>query len=193
MASGCGTRPDGAAPQARNGIAEYQEIAAESLVALDRALRELDSLGTQSQRCPPGVLAAFSDEVQRLQVGSLRVRAHAQAILARGDAYFENWHENLTQIRDPEVRALASRHRGELQASFDRIKQSSLQTREAFQPFLAGLRKLRVELEKDPGAIEATDTQALIRATREHGLHVTQCIEDIRTELQTMTSLLTHS
>src|SRR5215468_7594727 len=75
-------------PQPGSGITEYKQLTKEALTGLHVALDSLDKLSVQPNPCPPKVMAAFSDEVQKLQVDSLRIRARSQAIQARGDAYF---------------------------------------------------------------------------------------------------------
>ncbi len=166
-------------------------MTAESLNEVQKALDALGQVEAQTNRCPPKVIEAFSSELQRLQVGSIGVRARAQAIQARGDAYFKDWQQTLTRVKDPQVRECAERFHPQLQQTFLNIKLASQRTRESFQPFFSGLRKLRRDLEKDPGVIETEAAKDLIRTTGENGRQVLQKLGVIRDELQTMTQLLT--
>jgi hypothetical protein len=119
------------------------------------------------------------------------MRARAQAIQNRGDAYFQNWHENMRQVQDPKVRALAEKNRAELEESFGRIKVDSQRTRTAFNPFLAGLRRLRSSLENDPANVGSQSTKELIRSLEENGLSVKDGLAAVGTELNRMTVLIT--
>lgn len=190
--AGCAT-PDEASkpPRPRDGIAEYRQVVEEALKAMEAALRSLDQVGAQTDRCPPKVLAAFSKELERLEVESLQVRARSQAMRARGDAYFEHWRENLARVEDPRIRDRAEQHRPQLQQSFANIKRASDQTREIFKSFLSGLRKLQATLEVDPGNLTSGRTQELIRSTREQGQQVEQGLGAIGGELKTMSLMLT--
>ena len=110
--------------------------------------------------------------MQRLEVDSFKIRARAQAIRARGDAYFEQWHEQLRSVKDPVARQLAEQRHDRLQERFAQIRLDSQQTREAFQPFMAGLRRLRNGLENDPGIAGTDSMKELIRKTRDNGQKV---------------------
>ncbi len=189
---GCATKDATAkAPQPKNGIAEYRQIVDESSKEIQTALRALDQVSAQTKTCPPKVITAFAKEAQRLQVDSIKVRSRTQALQARGDAYFENWHENMVRLKDPKIRALAEQHRPELQQNFEKIKVASKQTGDAFRPFLAGLRKLSGELENDPSAVGAEVNRELIRSTGEKGREVLQSLANVRQELDAMTAIIT--
>jgi hypothetical protein len=189
---GCATH-DAArrAPRPGDGIAEYQQIVDDALQAMGTALRSLDRVSAQPDRCSPKVLAAFSKEVERLEVESMQVRARSQAMQARGDAYFENWHENLARMKDPRVRERAEKHRPQLQQHFANLKLASDNAREAFKPFLSGLRRLQSALENDPGTVKTEATKDLIQSTRARGQQVKQGIVAVGEELTAMSSLLT--
>jgi Skp family chaperone for outer membrane proteins len=188
----CATR-DAASnpPEPKNGIAEYGEIVAASQKALGAVLQSLEQVGAQTQSCPPKLCAAFARQVQGLEVESIRVRARSQAILARGDAYFEHWQENLLRLKDPRVRELAEQHRPELQQHFASIKGLAQNTREAFKPFLANLRSLQGGLDSDPARVQTDATKGLIQTTKEKGRQVEQLLASIAGELKAMTVILT--
>src|SRR3974390_16043 len=190
-AAGCAskTAAQKSAPQ-QNGIAEYRQIAARAEQALRQALNSLAAVGAQSSRCSPEVLSAFSEEIQRLQVESIQVRAHSQAMQARGDAYFERWHENIARVKDPEIQAAAEARRPQLQESFRKIKALSQEGREAFNPFLADLRQLRNALEKDPAAIDGPATRDRIKEAMEYGEHSERCVAGVGRELDLMSAML---
>jgi len=192
LAAGCASK-EPATPPARpgSGIAEYREVVGKAQNAVQAALTSLAAVGAQSNRSSPEVLTNFSAEVQRLQVGSIQMRARSEAIQARGDAYFEHWNQNLARVKDPEVRALAQQNRPRLQQSFGEIKRLTLEGREAFKPFLSELRHLRTALERDPASLSSTDAQNWISSAREHGQKVEQCLASIKKELDSMTAMIT--
>jgi hypothetical protein len=173
-----------------DGIAEYRQIAVDAERALGEALGALASVQAESNVCSPPVLAAFSTEVQQVQVESLQIRARSQAMQARGDAYFAHWHENLTTVADPQVRARIESRRPQLEESFRRIKALSQEGREAFQPFLADLRPLRNRLEKDPASLGTDTVQELVRRAAENGRRVQNRIAGVARELDSMRAML---
>ncbi len=154
------------------------------------ALKSLATVSTQSNRCAPSVLAAFSAKMQQLQVDSLQLRARAQAMQARGDAYFENWHEHLAKVKDTKLRAYADAQRPAFEQRFGRIKALSQEGREALDPFQASIRKVRNALEADPASITAVSTQDWLATAKEKGEHVDRCLGAIIDELDSMRAML---
>jgi hypothetical protein len=194
LAAGCASKDHSnqttGSPRPGAGISEYRHVATNAQAAVRAALASLATVSAQSNRCEPGVLSAFSAEVQRLQVESIQLRARSEAMQARGDAYFEHWHERLERIQDPEVRSLAQQNRTQLQQSFAEIKQLSQSGREAFKPFISGLRQLRNALEHDPASLSGANTQSTIASTREQGQRVERCLAGIERELDSMSAAI---
>jgi hypothetical protein len=157
--------------------------------SMQQAVDWLDRVGAQTNRCPPNLVAGFSDEVDRLQVDSFRMRARARAILARGDAYFDAWATNGISPDSAQARK-AAEYLPQLKDSFVKIKLTGHQTGGAFTNFFSGLRKIRVQLQQNPGATETTETHELMRATRDYGMHVTQKLGDLRDELDKVIPVL---
>jgi hypothetical protein len=189
--AGCATHQSNIEePRPGAGIAEYQQLTQEALAALRVALDSLDKLAIQPNPCPPKVITAFSGEVQRLQIDSLRIRSRAQAIQTRGDAYFADWSENIVRIKDPQIREAARRHHSELEQSFSKIKASSQQAGSNFKPFLHGLRMLHVRLETASGLAHDDPTQELIRTTRTNGAEVVRQLGIVQNELDTVSTIL---
>jgi hypothetical protein len=178
-------------PPSSNDIAEYQRLVDNSQLAVRQALDALDQVSPAIAGCSPAMLAKFSKEVHRLEIEAIPVRARAQAVLDRGDAYFENWKENLAQVEDAQVRELVDQHHLELQQRFSTVKRLSQQSRDSFRLFLSGLRGVRNTLEKDLDALQADPMRDLIRTTKEHGRHVEESLAMISQELQTMRALVT--
>ena len=188
--AGCAT-PDLTAsmPRPGSGVQEYRQLTGESVTAVLTALQWLEQISAQPGRCPPRLVSGFAKQVERLEVNSIRVRARAQAIRARGDAYFEAWTGGSNQLNAVPPRP-APEHLARLRENFTRIKQTSQGAGETFRPFFNGLRNLRSELEADPGVIETEKARALIRSTRERGLQVLQKLGALEDELQALRPLL---
>jgi hypothetical protein len=190
-ASGCATKSTGnTAPRPGSGLAEYRELVQRSQLAIESALRSLQTLSNPTPANPNRVVSAFSEEVDRLGAASVQVRARAQAMQARGDAYFENWHENMASIEDPRVRALAEQHRADLQRSFANIKLTLQQTRESFQSFLGSLRKLRTTLETDAARLSSNSTRDQVQETERVGHNVQAGLSAVALELRHMSEML---
>ncbi len=188
--SGCATQQSAnPAPAPGSGIAEYAQLAKDASKDVRASLVALDQFAGSSGS-PENALAAFSRAIQDLQVRSQTVRAHAQAMEARGDAYFANWETNLAQLKDARVRELAEQHHEDLHQGFQRIKADTQQGRAAFKTYLAGLRSLRVSVEKDPSSLGTESTAQLIKSAREQGEIVERQLDSILAELRGMAAML---
>ena len=184
LAAGCAT-------QKFSGIEEYKQLTRRASTAVQNAVHSLESVSSSPAQPTPKAIANLQRDIQRLQVDSVQVRARARAIRARGDAYFADWSENIAKIKDPKVQAAAARSRPQLEESFNKIKLASQQAGAAFDPFLSGLQKLRVELELHPDAIAGPTDQQLARVTLDHGHEVLVQLARINSELQNIITLLT--
>src|SRR5215471_21771521 len=72
---GCSTNDlSSGPPRPGTGIKEYRQLTAKATTSILEALRWLDRIDSQTNRCPPSLVAAFGSEVQQLQVDSIRVR-----------------------------------------------------------------------------------------------------------------------
>jgi hypothetical protein len=192
LAVGCvSDAPNSTNPPPGSDVAEYRKAVTDAQKALGRALNSLAAVSAQSNRCSPKMVASFSEEFQRLEEESMDLREHFQAMQARGDAYFESWQEEMERIKDPQMRALVENQRPALHEHFVKIKALSQEGREAFGPFLAGLRKIRNSLEKDPASLGTQTMQDTLVSTRAYGDRVARCLADTRHELDSMAAMLT--
>jgi hypothetical protein len=190
--AGCATKDrTGHTPKPGNGIVEYHHVTKDAIKAVRSALSSLRTTGSYTNGLTSKVSTAFIHEVERLEVDSIQVRARSQAILARGDAYFAHWQDNLARMDDPAVRELAAKHRPQLESSFGAIKLASQRARLSFQSFLTDLRRLRTEVENDPRALTKDSNQDMARAAEEAGRQVEQELAGIQHELSHMMAMLT--
>jgi hypothetical protein len=188
--AGCASHKSEMKARPRDDIAEYRRIVFQSQQATAKAMTALDRVANSGQICPPSVVNAYEREVKDFEVRSFTVRAHAQAIVTRGDAYFENWQEHLSNMKKESARKLAEERRPLMLECFHRIKAASSQTRDAFLSFLSGLRRLRGELEHDPGCVATEPTRALIVTTQAEGRQVQQCLDSVQHELDEFAAIV---
>ena len=188
--TGCaGKQSNSASPVPREDLAEYRQVAADAHRVVQAALTSLDRATAQTP-CPPRMVRAFAKDVERLEVDSFRLRARAQAIRERGNDYFEQWHQHLQHVKDPAARQRAVARRERLQERFDHIRLLTQDAREAFQPFLAGLHRVRNGLERNPGLASTDAMKETIRTTRENGKKVEASIASVLGELDAVAVIL---
>ena len=177
-------------PTPRADFIEYRQIVVQAMSQVDGTLRALDELSVQANRDPRPAYQAFAKAVHRIEVDSIRVRARAQAMRARGDAYFEHWEAYLASVKNEQVRQLAEVRRPELKQSFDKAHLASQQVRELFRPFLSDLQKVRAVLESDHSLAHIDAQKDLILAARDKGGQVQQGLSRVLAEMNSMTAML---
>jgi hypothetical protein len=136
-------------------------------------------------------LKALSADVQFLQVESVQTRARAQAIIARGDGYFERFHETLATVEDPKQAALIQKQRPQLEEKFRDLKRTSQEVQAVFKPFLDRLRGLRNSLETDPASFLTSPAQESLAETRNNGRQLLEHLSRIREQLNAMQGMIT--
>jgi hypothetical protein len=172
---------------------EYHELTAQAQKVLNNSLKSLDRVIARPGDCPAGLRKEFASAVHRLEVDSVGIRSRAEAIQARGEAYFNHWESCLAEIEDPRVRTLAERNHDGLRRCFQNIKAESQSARGSFRPFLADMRNLRIQLEKDPASLSRPPGSDLARDARKKGTEVQRILSRIKAEMDSMQAMLTPS
>lgn len=144
LAAGC-TAPSGTSsmPKPGSGIAEYREVARQAHKAVARTVDSLEALGSRRGHEADRQLAGFDRAFNELELTSIKARARAEAIIARGQSYFDEWKEHLAgAANEPSAQADYNR----LYDHFTRVRQRSGEVREEFRPFMTSLRQFRARL-----------------------------------------------
>jgi hypothetical protein len=188
---GCASTDTGQkTPTPQQDFQEFRQLVVASIARVDATLRALDNLAAQANGNPRTAYEAFSKAVQRLDVDSIHVREHLQAMRARGDAYFEHWDAWLATVNNEGVGQRAAEHREALKQSFEALRAAAQQVREGFRPFLSDLEKLCAVLDEAPTLAHIDAQKTVILAADEKGKQVQQNLERILAEMNTMTGLL---
>jgi hypothetical protein len=188
---GCATADkDTKAPTPRDDFREYRQLVIQAMADVDRTLHALDEISIQAIKNPRPAYEAFAKSVHRLEVDSIRLRARAQAMRARGGAYFEFWEKYLAGVDNEQVRDLAAKHREELRQCFEQAQKGSQQVREEFRPFLSDLQKLRAMLESDPSLARIDSAKPVILSAKDRSRRVEQGLDLVLLEMNSMVALL---
>jgi hypothetical protein len=174
-------------PRVGAGVQEYRNLAIEAASEITSALELVQRVRQHTGSCPPKLVRDFADEVDDLQVNSIRVRARAQAIQAKGEAYLQAWTTNSALADQP---VLPAQSMPQIQDGFVRVKQTSQQVGEIFRPFFSNLRKLRSDLQADPSAVQRDETKKVIQTTNEQGHEVLERLRALEKELQDFQQIL---
>ena len=182
LAGGCASSSgDASAPKPGSGIAEYRTVARDAHRAVDATVKSLEALARPSTETnlPHPALPGFDRALHQLELASIKARARAEAIIARGQAYFDEWKGNLAGITNQAAARTEAKHYDQLHEHFERVRQRSGEVREEFRPFMAKLREFRARLAKPAAEWPREDLDAVTAS----GRRVLQTLESISTAL----------
>ena len=155
LLTGCASPPgDSSAPKPGSGIAEYRVVThdahqtvAETVTSLE-ALAQPHGQATSAHPALPGFDRAF----HQLELTSVKTRARAEAIIARGQGYFDEWREHLAGMTNQTTAQAESQKYARLFEHFQRVRQRSGEVRDEFRPFMETLREFRARLDQPAGS-----------------------------------------
>jgi hypothetical protein len=173
------------APKPGRGIAEYRQVvrvAHESVAATVKSLEGLAVSPIQTS-VPPAALGRFDKAFNQLEITSVKARSRAEAIIARGQAYFDEWKENLASITNQAVARAETERFDRLFEQFGRVRQRSGEVREEFRPFMAKLREFRAALDRDTTSVSSPSSQKQLAGVTDSGRRVLQALEAVSAAL----------
>jgi hypothetical protein len=189
LAGGCAAPTGGSSvPKPGRGIAEYREVTHEARRAVAATVQSLEGLripSTQTSQtsAPPRALARFDRAFSQLELTSLKTRARAEAIIKRGQVYFEEWKENLSAVTNkPTVQAEAKDYT-RLLDHFNRVRQRSGEVGAEFRPFMAKLREFRAGLDRVSNAGPSPASQGPLEEAITSGRRVEQTLDSAASAL----------
>ena len=179
VAAGCSAPNDvPSIPKPGSGIAEYRQVARQSHAAVAGVVDALDALATDPK------LARFDRAFEQLELTSVKARARAEAIIARGQNYFDEWKEQLGTnhfggASSVEPLSKQTERYDRLFDHFTRIRQRSGEVRQEFRPFMASLRQFRARLDQPSTSSPRQFSRAEIDVLTASGRDVLKALESV--------------
>lgn len=177
LAGGCSSpTSSSSAPKPGSGIAEYRALTRNAQSAVAETVKSLEALaqpqpqGQQSNAHP--ALPRFDSSVQELEVTSFKTRSRAEAIMTRGEAYFDEWKAHLAGISNQATARVETEHYTRLHDQFRLVRERSDEVRTEFRPFMNGLREFRATLDKSPDSAGSESSRRTIKTLTADGRRV---------------------
>ncbi len=192
LTSSCASPPDDpSAPKPGSGIAEYRVVTRDAHRAVADTVQALESLaqpdGTTSAATPVAsphpALGRFDRTFHQLELTSFKTRARAEAIIARGQAYFDEWREHLAGMTNQATARAESQQYAHLLEHFQQVRQRSAEVRDEFRPFMATLRSFRAQLDQPPGSTGGGSAKNDLDALTAAGRRVLEKLETVSSAL----------
>jgi hypothetical protein len=175
LAGGCSSPArSSSAPKPGSGIAEYRALTRDAHRAVADTVKSLEALAQpQAQPSTPHpALPRFDRSVQELEVTSFKTRSRAEAIMARGEAYFDEWKAHLAGISNQATARVETERYTRLHDQFRLVRERSGEVRTEFRPFMNGLREFRATLDKSPDSVGGEPSRRTIDTLSADGRRV---------------------
>ena len=172
-----------AQPKPGTGIAEYRKLTRDAHQAVVAILQSLEALARPSTASPHPSLGAFEHALENLELTSFKTRSRAEAIIARGQAYFDEWKANLAGITNEASAQLETEHYERLLGHFEQIKEGSGAVRTEFRPFMTRLRESRSQVDRAATPAQREEWRSSIDALTTSGRRVLDSLEAVEKSL----------
>jgi hypothetical protein len=188
IAAGCAN--PGAPPRAGSGLAEYRKIIVEVRRAAAANNNALGGIENASPDKAAKSVERFDRALEKFEVVSIRARAKADAMEARGAAYFDEWQQKISASTDEAARQQEQARESELRQHFDRILARSRQAREAFRPYLGASRELRAALVKDRTSQGINTAKGKIAGIRDSASRLDRAFGELLSEVDSAAAVV---
>lgn len=192
LLTGCGTTSGyKQADKTGAGIAEFRDEIVKGKNSIDATMTALGSIATTANTNPRKAFEQYSKDVANLESTANSIRKRAQAMREQGQAYFKQWEQQLAEVNNPEIRALAAQRKAKLQETFDSLKKYSEPLKAQFDPWLSDLKDLQKYLSNDLTIAGVDAAKPLFTKTTEGGLEVQKSMDALVAELNTIAATIT--
>ena len=186
FATGCATSHSGSqTTRPGDGLREYQRLVLDLRKDVTLTRQALETLTAATQKNSAAAYARFDDSLQRLEVVSIKARARADAMEKRGEAYFEEWGEEISASGNEASRELARERFAELRLHLDAVLKDSRQVRQEFRRFLDGLRELRTKLGQSPTPAAIEQVRPALAQAASDGRQAEEAMNQLLSTLKT--------
>jgi DNA repair exonuclease SbcCD ATPase subunit len=173
------------------GIAEFRTEIVNAKTAVDGTIKALDQVAMSANTDPRPAFEAFSKEVKNLESVAAKAQKRGQEMKANGDAYFANWEQQLSQVKDEDVRKLANERKAKLQQSFAKIREYTQPLKDQFDPWMSSLKDLQAYLSQDLTVNGVDAAKKLFAKAKSDGTKVQKSMDSLIEELNTLSATLT--
>jgi len=190
--TGCGTTSGyKQADKTGEGIAEFRDEITNGKKAIDATMKSLGDIAVSANTDPRKAFEQFSKDVANLESTAAKIRKRAQNMREQGQAYFQAWQQQLTNLNNPEIRKLAEQRKAKLQETFDNIRNYSEPLKAQFDPWMSDLKDLQKYLSQDLTVTGVDAAKNLFKKATSEGLEVQKSMDGLIGELNTVAAALT--
>jgi len=191
LLSGCKTAGYQRADKTGAGIANFRNEITKTKLAIDSTLKAMDQIALTANSNPRPAYEKYVKEVANLQACADKVRQSAQAMRENGQAYFDQWQEQLSQVKDENIRKLAEQRKAKLKEAFDEIREYTEPLKEQFEPWMSSLKDLQNYLANDMTVSGIAAAKGPFSKAKSQGQKVQKGMDDLIEALNDLAATLT--
>jgi hypothetical protein len=173
------------------GIADFRVEITKAKAAVDDTVKALGQVAVTAHTDPRSAFEKFTKSLANLESTSAKAKQRGEDMKAKGKAYFSTWEKELEQIKNPEIRALATEQKVKLQSAFESIRTVSAPLKEQFDPWMSDLQDLQKYLSSDLTVSGVDAAKGLFAKTQTEGFEVQKSMDALVAELNTVAATLT--
>jgi hypothetical protein len=191
LLAGCATSGYQQADKTGAGIAEFRDEIVKGKAAVDATMKSLSDVAATANTDPRKAFEQYSKDVANLESTAARIRKSAQDMKDQGQAYFDQWEQQMAQVNNPEIRSLAEERKAKLKETFESIKQYTEPLKAQFDPWMSDLKDLQLYLSNDLTIAGVEAAKGLFVKTQNGGLEVQKSMDGLVAELNTIAATIT--
>ena len=166
------------------GLNQYQQLVEGLRKATAASRHSLETLAASTEKSFPAERTKLLTSIERLEVTSIEARARAEAMEKRGEAYFQEWSEEVSKVQDEEAHHLAMARLDQLRQHYSAILEQSKQVRQEFRNYLDGLRRLRGALGREATLATFAKAEPAPGQVASNGLAAERAMDQLLATLQ---------
>jgi ATP-dependent Clp protease ATP-binding subunit ClpA len=130
------------------------------------------------------MLKDFSAEVKQLQADAESARSRAIKMQDMNKEYFATWAQEIASISDPAIKAQSQARLQESFASYQKVEQGLVQTRDAYIPLISSLTDLQTALNQDLSPAGKAALQPSFAKAREQAVAAQGAMQTTKAAIQ---------
>ena len=191
LLQGCKTSGYQQADKTGEGIANFRQEVLNGKKAIDDTMTSLDAVAASATTDPRAAFEKYSKSVANLESTSNKIKKRAEDMRGQGKAYFDQWEQQLAQVKNPEIQQLAKDRKAKLQETFDNIKTVAEPLKTQFDPWMSDLKDLQTYLANDLTITGIDAAKPLFAKAQTGGTSVQKSMDALVAELNTIAATIT--
>lgn len=192
LLAGCGTTSGyKQADKTGAGMAAFREDITNAKKAIDGTMMALSRIAQSANTDPRPAFQQYAKSVANLESAANKAKDRGQEMKGRGEQFFKQWQQQLSEVKNPDIRSLAEQRKAKLQAAFDNIRKYTEPLKAQLDPWLSDLKDLETYLSNDLTITGVDAAKGLFEKTEREGMEVQKSMDALIAELNTVAATLT--